>query len=695
VAGLALVALMIEFARVSTASGASSGAPLRTAVHLEPDTTTKTRPHPVDSPSFARAQALDAQQGQSDASKAEQAACDRWGCSCQGFSNHYGTGNGKWGRALNNWRGPPRDLELNRQWWRDQHCETTPEPTALPTIGGAALDDGPQPALGDRAIEALPKLAAPFHVGPGGRAAARLMSDQPGNCSTDPTTVTCTCQGISDLHRTTEYGMGTAGPLEVSFWRANGCDTTPRITLQLSDSDRQKFSILARRRHEQKSTARGTRLASDVVGGRKPGVLQLADTCVRLFGGPHAQAITLMMPDDAQAGLHTDDLQYRGYGDPILGEQATPNVTVDHPVVLLNLDHYYGGNPQHCWSDVVVPVLLGLGLGPGGASSLPLADGVPPAAANYFMPYRAQKIQSLYCARLMRRLNIITADPVDALASIDRTPEATWMCAPVLMIPRRWRYRKPPDIDAKWEAHSNAQRWEAPGRHYIRDDPLRASADSLWKPETGGPFWRWLHSLARKQIRCNEGEGRSGTEFSPAVTAAINSGTGIVLLYDRHDTQHRRLANADAVKTELDDFYGGSGLQVVRVSSLEGYSVCEQAMLFSVAQVAVFPHGGHTTNVIYMPPGAQVVELFCGAAHDTPPMQSSYYANLMGIQYAFVRDLQAMCANNREGFRWLANYTAPLGLVTQTLQQLQNQATQTASIEKTRAGVRQVTTPAD
>ena len=601
-------------------------------------------------------------------------ACDRWGCSCQGFSNHFRTGNGHWGRVLNNWKGSTRDLQLNRQWWLDQHCETTPGPAEI------------QPAPGDRAIDVLPKLASPFLVGPGGRAAARLTSDQPGNCSTDPTTVTCTCQGISDLHRTTEYGPGTAGPLEMSFWRANGCDTTPRITLQLSHADRQKFSILARKRYELKSTARGTRLASDVVGGRKPGVLQLADTCVRLFGGTHAQAITLMMPGEAQAGLHTDDLCYRGYGDPILGERATPNVTVDHPVVLLSLDHYYGENPQHCWSDVVVPVLLGLGLGPGGASSLPLADGVPPATANYFMPYRAQKIRSVYCARLMRRLNIITAEPVYALASIDRTPEATWMCAPMLMIPRRWRYRKPPDIDAKWEA---------PGRNHIHDDPLRASADSLWKPGAGGPFWRWLHSLARKKTGCNEGEERSGIEFPPAVTAAINSGTGIVLLYDRHDAAHRRLANADAVKTELDEFYGKLDLQVVRVSSMGGYSICEQAMLFSVAQVAVFPHGGHTTNVIYMPPGAQVVELFCGAAHDTPAIQSSYYANLMGIQYAFVRDLQATCANDREGFRWLVNYTAPLGLVTQTLQQLQNRATQTASIEKPHAGAREVTTPAN
>ena len=186
--------------------------------------------------------------------------------------------------------------------------------------------------------------------------------------------------------------------------------------------------------------------------------------------------------------------------------------------------------------------------------------------------------------------------------------------------------------------------------HDIRNDPLRTSADSLWTPETGGPFWRWLHSLARKQVRCNEGESRSRLDLPPAVTAAVASSTGVVLLYDRHNVKHRRLANAEAVKAELETpSTAGRALRstAVRVSAMGNCSICELAMLFSVAQVAVFPHGGHTASVLYMPPGVQVIGLFCGRAPEVAPIQSSCCVNLMGIRHAFVRDPQAACARER------------------------------------------------
>ena len=251
VTGLALVALVIEQARVSTASGASSGAQaLRIAAYLEPDTTIKARPRPVDNPPSTRAQVLDAQQGPSDASEVEQAACDRWGCSCQGFSNHYGTGNGHWGRILNNWKGAPRDLELNRQWWRDQHCETMPEPITggatrhMATAIAAALPPMPAavhcPGTNDTASFCSWTLryscpgqprGAKGAAGNDGSAGYRCCCDrQAWRDVPDCSRWGCTCQGFSDRYGAATGAWKSAPVLYRQWWRDNDCNTTPPPT---------------------------------------------------------------------------------------------------------------------------------------------------------------------------------------------------------------------------------------------------------------------------------------------------------------------------------------------------------------------------------------------------------------------------------------------------------------------------------
>ena len=55
------------------------------------------------------------------------------------------------------------------------------------------------------------------------------MSHRPGNCSTVP--MTCTCQGISDLHTTYADGgslrAGSAAPPEMSFWKKTVAQPSP------------------------------------------------------------------------------------------------------------------------------------------------------------------------------------------------------------------------------------------------------------------------------------------------------------------------------------------------------------------------------------------------------------------------------------------------------------------------------------
>jgi hypothetical protein len=54
--------------------------------------------------------------------------CELWGCTCQGFSNAFGTSPGKWARA--------KSSLSARDWWLDRECLTSS------TVGSATLSIG-------------------------------------------------------------------------------------------------------------------------------------------------------------------------------------------------------------------------------------------------------------------------------------------------------------------------------------------------------------------------------------------------------------------------------------------------------------------------------------------------------------------------------------------------------------------------
>lgn len=94
----------------------------------------------------------------------------------------------------------------------------------------------------------------------------------------------------------------------------------------------------------------------------------------------------------------------------------------------------------------------------------------------------------------------------------------------------------------------------------------------------------------------------------------------------RNDAKARRVLNEDAVFASLQEL----GFERVILS---GMSPVEQAKLFSTADCCVSPHGAGMTNIIFMPEGSMVVELFHnrGGTSGFVPV-----ARTLGHRYAYL-----------------------------------------------------------
>lgn len=75
------------------------------------------------------------------------------------------------------------------------------------------------------------------------------------------------------------------------------------------------------------------------------------------------------------------------------------------------------------------------------------------------------------------------------------------------------------------------------------------------------------------------------------------------LYVSRADTNRRKLANEDELRTALEPY----GFEWINPG---GLSVAQQAEMFAQAEVVVAPHGGALTNLVFAQRGAKVVELF-------------------------------------------------------------------------------------
>lgn len=122
-------------------------------------------------------------------------------------------------------------------------------------------------------------------------------------------------------------------------------------------------------------------------------------------------------------------------------------------------------------------------------------------------------------------------------------------------------------------------------------------------------------------------------KFFPGATDAINALSrpgatdGIRLYVSRGAARRRRIANEDAV-VELVRRYGFTDI------AAEKLSVEDQVRLFERASAVITNHGGGLTNVVFLPPGAAVLEL---QPEQLGAVRTELYWNLAatrGVRYA-------------------------------------------------------------
>ena len=253
----------------------------------------------------------------------------------------------------------------------------------------------------------------------------------------------------------------------------------------------------------------------------------------------------------------------------VLSERPPTAADVLHneTVMVIDMYRYVATNPQHCWSDVIFPLLYR-----------------NQTRTKYIL--RADKLA--YCAHTLTRLEIGAQLPFDQ-----------WFCFMESSVPGRF-------------------------------PRLNPSADQFAPTD----FWDRVRARAASASRCGPYEPTTG-HWLP--------NTDFTLVYDRGDTRRRRWLNPEPTVRLLKRSFG---LPVYHLSSMTVFSPCEQAELLSRARVIVWPHGGHTANIVYCRPGARVVELMCGTPHSTGSINSGPYAANLGIWWRTVREPSCTNASN-------------------------------------------------
>jgi len=79
-----------------------------------------------------------------------------------------------------------------------------------------------------------------------------------------------------------------------------------------------------------------------------------------------------------------------------------------------------------------------------------------------------------------------------------------------------------------------------------------------------------------------------------------------VLLYDRNDTNRRQWVNAEEVYKKLRN----DPRIVLKYTRAMPKSFYAQVELYSWADILISPHGAATTNAVFMPKGADIVEIW-------------------------------------------------------------------------------------
>eukprot|EP00040_Diaphanoeca_grandis_P007499 m.41163 g.41163 ORF g.41163 m.41163 type:complete len:438 (-) comp18716_c0_seq1:81-1394(-) len=318
-------------------------------------------------------------------------------------------------------------------------------------------------------------------------------------------------------------------------------------------------------------------------------------------------------------------------GTTVLDEKnATLN---NNSLVYINIQGYYGTNPQHCLSDNLVPLFL---------------DCVKyPKQPLSITSYVLHGDSNSFCDQTIRRLRIVEGDGVDV---------SGWQCFREIAFPVRNLFRMPLE---------NMHMTDAETTKVFEGVPHLQRANEYLFSST--PPWTWLSSVTRTRTECESWERGFGDD-APLPKEVIND-TPFVLIYDREENGNNRrcLENGLELQRALKEFYGDT-LPVVLIHKLGGLSLCQQARLFKTAVVVIFPHGGQSANVIYSQPGTEIIELFCGRPDERGGINSGFYSNLMGHRWTTFHEPSCTSETMKPGqYTWLGKFNATIPKVLELL----------------------------
>lgn len=133
-------------------------------------------------------------------------------------------------------------------------------------------------------------------------------------------------------------------------------------------------------------------------------------------------------------------------------------------------------------------------------------------------------------------------------------------------------------------------------------------------------------------------------EFRQKLVENFSSPTNAVLVYGREDARYRRWINAESVARRLANT---SSLKVHYVPQMGSMPPAKQCNTFWNARVIIFPHGGHSANLICSRSGTKVLEMAC--AKTVGWFQGAVrFHKAMGFDYTYHQVPPSHCSETGE-----------------------------------------------
>lgn len=132
--------------------------------------------------------------------------------------------------------------------------------------------------------------------------------------------------------------------------------------------------------------------------------------------------------------------------------------------------------------------------------------------------------------------------------------------------------------------------------------------------------------------------------FRRRLVKGFSSPTNAILIYGRADARYRYWKNAELIAKCLRN---ASNVRVNYVSQMGALAPSEQCRAFWDARIIMFPHGGHSANLICARPGTKILEMACAKTVGWFQQAKRFHRSL-GLEYTYRRVPYSNCSVTEE-----------------------------------------------